>query len=93
MSNGGFIVALSVTAALLLVVGLSKYVAHFEIGKKIEARREAYRIENASADQAFSDPLLRSLISCPRCGTAGDFEVVGKKQCRCNQCGNLWDAG
>jgi len=93
VNNGGFIVALSVTAALLLVVGLAKYIGHFEIGKKIEARREAYRIENASADQAFNDPLLRSLISCPQCGTAGDFEVVGKKQCTCNRCGHTWSAG
>jgi hypothetical protein len=92
VNNSGFIVALVATALLLAIAGLAKYIAHFRIGDRIAARREAYRIEHASADQAFDDPLLRSLIACPQCGTAGDFDVVDKKQCRCRACGATWSA-
>ena len=92
MNNSEFIITLAITAALLFVVGVSKYIAHFEIGKRIAARREAYRIENATADQAFNDPMLRALIACPSCGVAGDFDVVGKSECRCRACGHTWSA-
>lgn len=92
MNNTGFLVALAAIAVLLAVAFLSKYIAHFNIGDRIAEKRAAYKIENAKADIAFNDPLLRSLISCPGCGTAGDFEVVGAKQCTCNKCGTVWDA-
>lgn len=92
MNNTGFLVALVATVALIGTAALSRYVGHFKIGDRIAARRAAYKIEHATADQAFSDPLLRSLIACPSCGAAGDFDVVGKKQCRCRQCGTAWDA-
>ena len=91
--NAGFIVALVATAVLIAVAGVGKYVTHFQIAERIAARREARRIENASANDAFNDPMLRALISCPACGTAGEFDVVGKKQCKCRKCGHLWDAG
>ena len=90
MNNAGFIVALVVTVLILGVAGLAKYIGHFEIGKKIEARREAHRIENATGDQALNDPMLRALIACPGCGATGDFDVVNAKTCRCRRCGTEW---
>lgn len=87
-----FILVLVVAAAVCGVAGLSRYIGQFKIGERMAARRAAYKIENASANQAFDDPLLRALISCPNCGAAGQFDVIGKNQCQCHNCSTTWEA-
>lgn len=93
MDNTLFILVMVVAAAVVGTAGLSRYISHFKIGERMAARKAALKIENASADQALNDPLLRALISCPQCGAAGDFDVVNGKQCRCRRCGTAWDVG
>ena len=93
MDNKLFIIVLVAAAAVIGAAGLSRYINNLRIGERMAARKAALRIENATADDALSDPLLRSLIACPQCGTAGQFDVLDGKQCRCHNCAAVWDVG
>jgi hypothetical protein len=86
-----FLVVLAVAAAVVGVGAIGKYVGHFKIGDRLAARISEYKIQNAKPDLALNDPQLRALISCPGCKKAGDFELQGRKKCRCNACGTVWD--
>lgn len=91
MDNALFIVVLVTAAVVVGAAAFARYVGHFRIGERAAARIATYKIENASPDLALNDPQLRALITCPSCGTAGDFDVVSKKQCKCRKCGHAWN--
>ena len=86
-----FIVIVGAVIVVVGIGGVAKYIGHFKFGERAAARLAEYKIEHASADQALDDPLLRSLIACPSCRTAGKFDLIGKRQARCQSCGTTWD--